>query len=109
MHPYQNVLDLSVCLCYQALFTQVIIEFLQKYFTAYRKIFKDQIASTVVCICLSDFKEKNILEAFVIFIFAGDMDKRQEENLSQCLMKEEQTWFLQFKAVGKDLEKWLSS
>lgn len=43
---------------------------------------------------MSDFKEKNILETFVIFIFASDMDKRQEVNLSQCLMKEEQTWFL---------------
>lgn len=31
---------------------------------------------------MSDFKEKNILETFVIFIFAGDMDKRQEVNLS---------------------------
>lgn len=81
MYPYQNVLALSLRIFYQALFTQVITEFLQKYFTAYRKIFKDQIASTVVCICMSDFKEKNILETFVIFIFAGNMDKRQEVNL----------------------------
>jgi hypothetical protein len=31
---------------------------------------------------MSDFKKENIMETFVTFTFVGDVDKRQEVNLS---------------------------